>query len=215
MQLVESQTFSVPSHTSSFPTKLPMASHRKKRDFVPKKHIAQQLLDLETAGIELAYEQEVPLSSSNVQVLKSSRAKIFGILIPTVALILFITYSLRSEEIVLVVGLGLSLAVTSILLKTFLKIRAALITGTKTMVRGIITDRFTRTDYSVERDDDGKRRARKNLYLVIGNREFVVNHEIYSAYRIGDALELYFIESTKKSKAYFLEHHLLKGAGIR
>lgn len=192
-----------------------MSSHQKKRDFIPKKHIAQQLHDLEVAGMELSYAQQVPLSSSNIQLLKSTRTKVFAFLASLVFLLLSITYIFRSEEIVLVVGLALSLVFMSILLKTFLKISATLITGKKTMVRGIITDRFTRTDYSEERDEDGKRSARKNLYLVIGNREFVVNPEIYSVYRIGDALELHFIESTKKSKAYFLEHHLLKGAGIQ
>lgn len=191
-----------------------MASLQKKRDYIPKKHVADQLQALDATGIQLFYEQHVPLSSSNILFLKSLRLKVVAFLTPLTIVMLLITYSFRSEEFVLIFGLILSMAVLYNLVKAFLKIRQVLNVGEKTMVRGIITDRFTRKDYSDERDEDGKRSSRKNFYLVIGGRDFIVNPEIYAAYRMGEAIELHFIESTKKNKPYLLEHHKLEKAGI-
>lgn len=191
-----------------------MAPLQKKRDYIPKKHVVQQLQALDATGIQLSYEQHIPLSSSNVLFLKSIRLKVVAFLTPLTIVMLLITYSFRSEEFVLIFGLILSMAVLYNLVKAFLKIRRVLNVGEKTMVRGIITDRFTRKDYSDERDEDGKRSSRKNFYLVIGGRDFIVNPEIYTDYRIGEAIELHFIESTKKNKPYILEHHKLEKAGL-
>lgn len=192
-----------------------MSAERKKRSFFPKKHIQEQLLAFESAQVDLAYEQAVALSAGNRSHVKSIQRKLLLALLLLILISLCVWYFFQPQETTLLVCLLILVALSSLLLKAVAKIQAVLQANKKTVIRGVITDRFTRKEYSKERDDDGKRSARVNQYLVIGKREFRVNNEIYATYRTGQAVEVHFIDSPKKSRHYFLEHHLLKEAGLQ
>ena len=84
--------------------------------------------------------------------------------------------------------------------------------GKKTIVRGIITDRFKKKHYGAA-DEDGKRSEKMLSYLQIGTREFQVDTVTYEKHKTGEAVELEYIVSLK-GKPFILRNRKLKGAGI-
>ena len=190
-----------------------MSERQKKRDFFPKKEVQQQLDDLKKQGHALHYEKDVPLTPQDISLIKRLffKATLFFILstIPFVGAVYFFP---KEEVVVLISGAMLLFFIVSIA-RAAIQVGSNLRAGTKTQVRGIITDRYTKKEFGMA-DEDGKRSETVVNYLQIGTREFKVDKLIYKKYRIADAIELHFIVS-KRNKPYFLHHSKLKDAGLR
>ena len=190
-----------------------MSDHQKKRDFFPKKEVQQQLDDLKEQGHALHYEKDVPLTPQDISVIKHLFFKVTLFFIILSLPFVGAVYFFPEEDTVLVI------CVVMLLFSIFVIIRAAyqlglnLRAGTKTQVRGIITDRYTKKEFGIA-DEDGKRSETVVNYLQIGTREFKVDGLIYKKYRIADAIELCFIVSPR-NKPYFLHHSKLKNASLR
>ena len=189
-----------------------MSEHRKKRDFFPKKEVQQQLDDLKKQGQALHYEKDVPLTPQDISEIKRSFFKTaLPFIIRTIPFAVAI-YFFPKEEIVLLISGALLLffivSITRAAIQAGINLRA----GTKTQVRGIITDRYTRKEFGMA-DEDGKRPETIVNYLQIGTREIKVDKLIYKKYRIADAIELRFIVS-HRNEPYFLYHSKLENASL-
>ena len=190
-----------------------MSHDQKKRDFFPKKEVQQQLDDLWNSGQDLFYEKQVPLTPQDIVLIKRLFFKITLFFIVLSIPVVLVIYNFRKEEVVLVVGGAIVLFFIFAIVKAANQLGSNLRVGTKTMVRGIITDRFTKEEYGAA-DEDGKRSVMIRNYLQVGNREFKVNNLMYRDYKIGEAIEFHFIIS-QQNKPYFLHHVKLKEAGLR
>ncbi|MEK6782896.1 MAG: hypothetical protein AABY93_14450 [Bacteroidota bacterium] len=190
-----------------------MSEHQKKRDFIPKKEVKKQLDDLAEQGLSLHYEKDVPLTPQDISLIKRLflRVTLFFIIlsIPFVVVV----YFFPEKEIVLVINCAMLLFFIFAITRAAFQVGSNLRAGNKTLVKGIITDRFTKKEFGIA-DEDGKRSETVVNYLQIGTREFKVDRLIYKKYRIGDAIELHFIVS-QRNKPYFLHHCKLKEAGLR
>jgi hypothetical protein len=191
-----------------------MSENKKRRNYFAKKNIVEQLHKLEEAGTALAYRKSLPLSTLNIQQLKSTRTKITLLLLLLVSVMVVAMTIFRAYEVALLVGGALCLLWLGTLSVVYLRIKKVLRAATKTVIRGIITDRFTREEFYGEKNEDGKRDTRIHEYLKIGDWEIRVTKEIYAAYRIGEAVELHLVELGEKARPYVLEDRKLADAGL-
>ncbi len=190
-----------------------MSEHRKKRDFFPKKEVQQQLDDLTKQGQALHYEKDVPLTPQDISLIKRLFFKVtLFFIISTIPFVVAVYFFPKEEVVVLISGAMLLFFMVSVTRAAF-QVGSNLREGTKTQVRGIITDRYTRKEFGMA-DEDGKRSETVVNYLQIGTHEFKVDGLIYKKYRIGDAIELCFIVS-QRNKPYFLHHSKLKDPSLR
>lgn len=186
---------------------------QKKRDFFPTKEVKQQLEDLQSSGQPLHYEVDVPLTPQDRTLIKGLFFKIALFCIALAIPFAGVLYFFRSEEMVLLIcGVAL-LSFIYIIAKAGYQLGSNLKAGKKTVVRGIITDRFTRKEYGAA-DEDGKREEKIVSYFQVGAREFRVDRGIYGDHKIGEAVELHYITSTG-GKPYFIHHHRLESAGLK
>ena len=187
-------------------------SKKKKRNFFPKKEVADRITDLQERNVPLNYEKEVPLTELDRANLKNLLAKvflIFGVGAFVLAMILLNYYHVE----MVAVGSGLLLIFCVVtLFRSSHQIITNLRYGKKTMIRGIITDRYIKKEWS-EPDEDGKRSPIERNYLVVGNIEWRVNHLLYNLYRIGEAIEIHAIYNLNR-KPYFLHHEKIEQAGM-
>jgi hypothetical protein len=189
-----------------------MSDHQKRRDFHPTKALKQQLQDLQTNGRPLHYEQDVPLTQKDRAMIRSLFFKITLFCIALSIPFAGVLYFFRSEETVMVIcGVAL-VCFVYVIGRAGYQLGSNLKTGKKVVVRGIITDRFTRKEYGPA-DEDGKRPEKMVSYFQVGSREFRVDRGIYADHKVGEAIELHYIASLQ-GKPYFLFHKRLEGAGL-
>lgn len=189
-----------------------MTERDKKRDFFPTKALKQQLDDLQASGLPLHYEKDVPLTPEDRAMIRGLFFKValFCIIfsIPFVGAL----YFFRSEEMVLLIcGVAL-VCFAYVIARAGYQLGSNLKAGKKVVVRGIITDRFTRKEYGPA-DEDGKRPEKMVSYFQVGSREFQVDRAIYSDHKIGEAIELHYIAAAG-GKPYFFFHKRLESAGL-
>lgn len=184
----------------------------KKRDFFPKKEIEEQLEQLQSSGHRLHYEKEIPLTPQDITLIKRLFGKVATFFI-VLSIPLMIVIFLFQEVGVIVVCAAILLSFASVIARAAILLRAKLRIGTKTLARGIIVDRYTKKEFG-EKDEDGKRSVIVRNYLLVGDREFMVNNLIYKEYKTGEAIELHFMIN-HKNQPYFLHHHKLKTASLR
>ena len=127
--------------------------------------------DLKEQGHALHYEKDVPLTPQDISLIKRLFFKVTLFFIILSLPFVGAVYFFPEEDTVLVI------CVVMLLFSIFAIIRAAyqlglnLRAGTKTQVRGIITDRYTKKEFGIA-DEDGKRSETVVNYLRIGTREF-------------------------------------------
>jgi len=185
---------------------------QKKRDRTPPKEVRQQLDGLLESGQSLHYEQDVALSPQDIGFIKSMFLKVVLFCLVASSILGLVIYLFQEEDTVWVVGGVLLLFQVFLLVRASLQLFANLRSGKKTIVRGIITDRYTKKLFGPE-DEDGRRDEKTLHYLQVGTREFEVSSSIYKSHKIGKAIELQYILSYK-GKPYFLHHRTLKDAGV-
>lgn len=190
-----------------------MAEHQKKRDFFPKKEVKQQLDDLLKDKQPLHYEKDVPLTPQDITLIKQLFIKITLLLSVLSLPLVGVIYLFQEEEMVWVICGAFLFLFLVIIIRASYQVGSNLRSGKKTMVRGIVTDRFTKKEYRA-RDEDGQRSEKIVNYLQVGTREFAVNQLIYKSYKTGDAIELHFIVA-HQNKPYFIHHSKLKDVGLR
>lgn len=186
---------------------------QKKRDRTPPKEVKEQLEKLQESGQALHYEQDVPLSSEDTRFIKSMFLKVVLLCLVVSTITGLVIYFFQEEDTVWVIGGVLLLLQVILLVRAVLQLFANLHSGKKTIVRGIITDRYTKKHFGPE-DEDGHRDEKTLHYLQVGTREFEVNSTIYKSHKVGKAIELQYILSYK-GKPFFLNHRTLKDAGIK
>lgn len=183
-----------------------------KRDFLPKKEVRQQIDNLEASGQPLHHEQDVALTPEDSASIKRMFFKVFFSCLLLILPFALGIYFFPTEEIVLVFCAIIIAIFVYAILKAVYQLISNLRTGRKTIIRGIITDRFTRKHYGAE-DEDGDRDEKIVHYLKVGNREFVVDKKIYGNHKTGEAIEMEYILSFH-GKPFFLHNRKLKGAGL-
>ena len=186
--------------------------NQKKRDWLPKKEVKKQLDDLQDHGQPLHYEQDTPLTPQDVRLIKRLFLKITLLCLAFSLPFAVAIYFFQDEGTVLVVCGVLLICLGYAVVKAAYQLASNLRAGKKTIVRGIITDRFTKKHFG-PMDEDGKRDERTLNYLQIGSREFRVSQDIYANYKIGQAVELHYILASQ-GKPFFIQHRRLKGAGV-
>jgi len=174
----------------------------EKRDYFPKKAVREKLDDLLKDGQQMILEQDIPLSPEDISRLKGIFLKATGAMALRCIPFALAIYFFPDNEVVLIFCGALVLAFVIGIIMAFVQLTSSLRAGKKTLVKGIITDRFKRVKYG-ERDEDGKRSEKLLSYLKIGTREIEVNKAIYEKHRAGEGIELHFILS-RHGKSFFL-----------
>lgn len=189
-----------------------MSGEKKKRNFFPKKEIVKQLDILQQHGMPLHYEKDVPLSANDIAHIKKLFQKVLYTFLLLSISVIIVLLNFYKEEIVMIIGVGLLLFFAYAIIRGAYQVYTNLRIGKKTVIRGIITDRFIKKEYS-DRDEDGKRTAIDRHYLKIGDYEMTVNPTIYAQHKTGEAIELQVIYNLT-NKPYFLVHEKLSDAGL-
>lgn len=156
-----------------------------------EKEIRSKIDRLKTEGQELKYEQETALTTHDLQTLRQKG--ITYILVLILAMLIFVSIALLSIHtlveleskflievgaVVLLIGLfGYSIR---IILKKNEDVRKK---GTKTVVRGIVTDK------RIEGDETD------TYVLEIGNIVIDVKKKVYSKYQVGDGIEMHLLKN--------------------
>lgn len=161
----------------------------------------------------LHYEKDVPLTPQDITLIKQLFIKITLLLSVLSLPLVGVIYLFQEEEMVWVICGAFLFLFLVIIIRASYQVGSNLRSGKKTMVRGIVTDRFTKKEYRA-RDEDGQRSEKIVNYLQVGTREFAVNQLIYKSYKTGDAIELHFIVA-HQNKPYFIHHSKLKDVGLR
>lgn len=89
-------------------------------------------------------------------------------------------------------------------------------TGTKKVIRGIVTARFHKK-HVTRRHDSLETDTTSIPHLKIGDRELWVSHRIFSRYNVGDAVEFHYCETGVSFGAQtnvFFSHWKIEGAGL-
>lgn len=89
-------------------------------------------------------------------------------------------------------------------------------TGTKKVIRGIVTARFHKK-HVTRRHDSLETDTTSIPHLRIGDRELWVSHRIFSKYDVGDAVEFHYCETGVSFGAQtnvFFSHWKIEGAGL-
>jgi len=184
---------------------------KKSRNYFPPKEVQEKIDSLLESGQALHYEQDIPLTVADVRLIRGMFLKVtllcLGLSVPLVAVIYFV-----NEETVWVICGVLLLCLGYILIRAAVQLFANLRTGKKTIVRGIITDRFTRKKFGPQ-DEDGHRDVKTVYFLQIGTREFPVSSQVYGSHKTGKAIELEYVKAFN-GQPFILHHRKLPDAGM-
>lgn len=189
-----------------------MSERDKKRDFHPRKELKQQLESLQERGQTLHYEQDVPLTAEDISLIRRLFFKITLFCLALCVPFALAIYFFQNEEMIWIIGGVAILCFLFVVGRAGYQLASNLRAGKKTIVRGIITDRFSRKEYSAA-DEDGKREEKMVCYFKVGTREFRVDRMIYGDHKVGEAIELHYIVN-QSGKPYFLHHLHLPDAGL-
>jgi len=185
---------------------------KRRRDFHPKKELKRQLEELQANGQPLHYEKDLPLTEQDRELIRRLFFQITLLCIAFSIPFACAIYFFQKEEMVwLICGVALCFF-TYVIARAGYQLGSNLKAGKKTIVRGIITDRFTKKEYGPS-DEDGKREEKMVSYFQVGTREFQVDSVVYKNHKIGEAIELHYIVN-RDGKPYFLQHRHLQTAGL-
>jgi hypothetical protein len=158
---------------------------------VKEKEIRSKIDQLKSEGQALKYEQEVAMTADDLEILRQKR--FFYTLVLIFAMLLFVSIALLiihtlvelESKILIEIGavvllIGIFGYVIRIILKKDEDVRKK---GTKTVVRGIVTDK------RVEGDETD------TYVLEIENIVIDVKKKIYSKYQVGDGIEMHLLKN--------------------
>jgi membrane protein implicated in regulation of membrane protease activity len=163
----------------------------RKKTSEKEKEIKTKIEQLKSEGQALKYEQEVAMTTNDFAILRQKRFTntlilIFAVLLLGSIALLVIHFVVEYEYKILielaVAGLLVWLSVYVVRI-TVKKIDDALKRATKTVVRGIVTDK------RIEGDETD------NYVLEIENLAIDVKKKIYSKYQVGDGIEIHILKN--------------------
>lgn len=175
---------------------------QKKKD----QPVQQRIDAYRKSGQVLMQEHEIPLTERESARIRSRQGWLTwgGVFIVVIILLVFACIFAFGMDInIHLVNLGfliLSVAWIYYSYQYHVRVRDKIATSTKTIVRGIITNKYEDNDET------------STYYLVIDKLELVVDRSVYKTYQLGDAVEFHIF------KPYYnmvLQHSKLEGAGLR
>lgn len=156
-----------------------------------EKEIRNKIDQLKNEGQDLKYEQEIALTPQDFEILRQKR--LIHIIIMTVALLLIGSIAILSihflVELQYKILIEVAVAVLLVVLFWYAirinlkKNNEAVQKGTKTVVRGIVTDK------RIEGDETD------NYVLEIENLAIDVKKDVYSTYQVGDGIEIHILKN--------------------
>ncbi len=166
----------------------------------------------------MAYEEVEPLTDHDRLVLRREYI-ILGVVLSLFALIPFSFLALVDPDdrpMLFVMAIPWVSVVAFLGIKSFEKKQEILRTGTKNVLRGIVTDRFYKYPTS-KNASTGDRETSAIPHLRIGDRELWVSWSIFRSYDVGDAVELHYcnnlITDGTQSNTFFAARKI-EGAGV-
>lgn len=156
-----------------------------------EKEIRNKIDQLKNEGQDLKYEQEIALTTQDFEILRKKR--LIHVIIMAVALLLIGSIAILSIHFLveLQYKILIEVAVAVVLVVLFWysirinlkKNNEAVQKGTKTVVRGIVTDK------RIEGDETD------NYILEIENLAIDVKKDVYSTYQVGDGIEIHILKN--------------------
>lgn len=137
-------------------------------------------------------------------------SKIFPIVLAElIGIIVFFFLVMMDKLLIGVLVIGLVFVISAVMILSSLQFASFMSQKKKTILKGLITDRYQKLGGPSGMFNAGSNSVRHATYnyFAFGDYHVRVNNAFYRHYKIGDAVELHFIESQEHSAVPLPLHH--------